>query len=125
MCSFIQVLARSRGTEITGAHLAEVVAAWRTYFDIGQVVTTERISRFQVTGEDGHAGAALIGVTCDANSAIIYHTRRLTVEDLIHELLHVAHPDWSEAHVVYETDRVWRPRLIVPPALNAAQPLAA
>lgn len=105
--------------------LAQVVAAWSTFFDISHTVTTQRISRFQVTGEDGHAGAALIGVTCETNIATIYHTRALTVEDLIHELLHVAHPDWSESHVVYETERMWRPRLILPPARDNAQPLAA
>lgn len=123
MCS--TVLARSRGTEITGVRLASIVAAWRKYFDISQIVTTERISRFQVTGEDGQAGAALIGVTCDADKATIYHTRGLTVEDLIHELLHVAHPDWSESHVVYETACLWRPRLMLPPAREDAQRLAA
>jgi hypothetical protein len=62
----------------------------------------------QVTNEHGRPGAALIGVVFDAHAATIYHTRLLTAEDVLHELLHVAHPNWSEAVVVRATNRGWR-----------------
>ena len=117
MCSDV----RSRGTQLAPLRVPVVLAAWREYFEIPQSVATEHISRFQVTGETGRAGAALIGVTFDATRAIIYHTRALTVEDLIHELLHVAHPLWSEAQVVYETSRLWRPGIIFPSAARAEE----
>ena len=116
MCSAI----KSRGSQISVLRLAAIVAAWRAFLGITQMVVTERISRFQVTGESGRAGAALIGVTFDAHRATIYHTRALTVEDLIHELLHVAHPTWSEEHVVYETARLWRRGLSLPPGSSQA-----
>jgi hypothetical protein len=113
MCSAV----RSKGRQLAAFRVASVVAAWREFLEISQIVETERISPFQVTGENGRSGAALIGVCAHARQATIYHTRALTVEDIIHELLHVAHPTWSEAHVVYETGRSWRRGLIMPSAL--------
>jgi hypothetical protein len=80
----------------------------REYLEISQAVRTERISCVQVTDEHGRPGAALIGVVFDAHAATIYHTRLLTAEDVLHELLHVAHPNWSEAAVVRATNRGWR-----------------
>jgi hypothetical protein len=38
--------------------------------------------------------------------AVIYHDRPLTEEDIVHELLHLRHPDWSEFHVNVETERL-------------------
>jgi len=38
--------------------------------------------------------------------AIIYHDRSLTDEYVVHELLHVKHPDWSEDQVNAETERL-------------------
>lgn len=60
------------------------------------------------TDERGRPGAGLIGVVVDERTATIYHTRVLTAEGIVHELLHVAFPDWSEARVVLETQRCWR-----------------
>lgn len=110
MCSAIP----SRGRRIPVLQLPSVIAAWREFLAISQLVGTERISPFQVTDENGRVGCALIGVVFDAWCATIYHTRPLTTEDLIHELLHVAHPLWTEAHVVHETERLWRPGLREP-----------
>jgi hypothetical protein len=104
----------SKGRQIAKLRLAMVIAAWREFFEISQMLHTERISPLQVTDENGRAGCALIGVTFDSVSATIYHTRALTTEDLIHELLHVAHPHWSEANVVHETERLWRPGVVLP-----------
>jgi hypothetical protein len=84
-----------------------VIAHLREYLEISQGVRTERISRFQVTDEHGRPGAALIGVVFCAQWVTIYHTRALTPEDVLHELLHVAHPNWSEAAVVRATTHGW------------------
>src|SRR5262249_42868182 len=78
-------------------------AWWRARLGVQQTVRTERISRFQVTGAAGRPGESMVGVSRDAGAATIYHTRALTAEDGVHELLHVAHPDWSEGRVVEET----------------------
>jgi hypothetical protein len=106
MCS----LPRSRGPNLSPAQLRAVIANVREYLEISQAVRTERISRFQVTDEHGRPGAGLIGVIFCAQQATIYHTRVLTPEDVLHELLHVAHPNWSEAAVVRATQRGWQKR---------------
>jgi hypothetical protein len=91
---------------LDGHHVRTALAAWRDYLQVHQDVRTERINRFQVTGEDGRPGAELVGVVHDPAAATIYHTRALTAEDLVHELLHVARPHWSEGQVVHETTRL-------------------
>jgi hypothetical protein len=88
--------------------LRAVIAHCCAALGIRQRVGTVRISRFQVTDECGRPGAALIGVVFDARCATIYHTRVPTPEDVLHELLHVAHPAWSEAAVVDATTIGWR-----------------
>lgn len=80
-----------------------VLAYWRRRLGIARAVRTERISRRQVVGAEGRPGCSLVGVVLDAEVAVIYHTRPLTPSDLVHELLHVAHYDWSEAEVVAAT----------------------
>ena len=42
----------------------------------------------------------------DALHATIFHDRPLTEEDIVHELLHVKYPDWSEDQVNKETERL-------------------
>jgi len=88
--------------------LRAVIAACRAVLGVTQAVGTVWISRFQVTDEHGRPGAGLIGVVFDAHRATIYHTRALTPEDVLHELLHVAHPSWTEAAVVRATTLDWR-----------------
>jgi hypothetical protein len=124
MCSAV----RSKGHRLTRFQATTVLQAWREFFNITQTLHTERISTMQVTDENGRVGCALIGVVFDTWTATIYHTRALTVEDIIHELLHVAHPRWSEASVVWETERLWLPGLLFPPTVaspDATVPEAA
>lgn len=91
-----------------------MIAHVRACLGIRQAVRTVRISRFQVTDERGRPGAGLIGVVFDARLATIYHTRALTGEDVLHELLHVAHPTWTEAAVVQATALGWRSVALAP-----------
>lgn len=44
----------------------------------------------------------------DSMSATIFHDRPLTEEDVVHELLHVKYPDWSEDQVNIETQKILR-----------------
>lgn len=80
--------------------------AWSRRLGITRPVRRERASIWNVLGENGRPGCSLVGVILSNDGAppVIVHTRRLSEED-IHELLHVLHPDWSEAAVVAETTR--------------------
>lgn len=98
-----------RWNALGDAAAVKAATAWRAYLGVNQVVCLERISRFQVTDHHGRCGHTLVGVVYDTHTACIYHTRALTTEDLVHELLHVAYPSWSEAEVVAETHRLLTP----------------
>ena len=95
-----------RWRPLRDAEAREAAAAWGAVLGVAQQVRLERISRFQVTDHHGRRGCSLVGVVHDAHAACIYHSRALTAEDLVHELLHVAHPEWSEEAVVLETRRL-------------------
>ena len=86
----------------------QAAEGWRQALKVPQSVHLVRISRHQVTNERGQRGCSLVGVVYDEHAARIYHTRALMGEDIIHELLHVAHPSWPEEAVVAETDRLLR-----------------
>jgi len=83
----------------------------RARLGVRQPVRLERISPHQVVDHSGRRGRSLVGVSYDEHEARIYHTRALTLDDLVHELLHVAHPEWGEADVVSETERLLTPRM--------------
>jgi hypothetical protein len=95
----------SRWERLRDAEAWAAVECWRTALGVRQDVRLERVDRYQVTDHGGRRGCSLVGVVYDEHRACIYHTRSLTLEDIVHELLHVAHPEWSEAAVVAETDR--------------------
>jgi len=73
-------------------------------------ITTESIDPDAVMYDDscGNEERYYIGVSADHNNkiAIIYHDRQLTEEDVVHELLHVSFPDWSEDQVNLETEKL-------------------
>lgn len=73
-------------------------------------ITTESIDPDAVMYDDscGNEDRYYIGVSADHNNkiAIIYHDRQLTEEDVVHELLHVSFPDWSEDQVNLETEKL-------------------
>jgi hypothetical protein len=98
-----------------------IVEVWKRRLGVTQSVELVRISPLQVTGESGQPGCSLVGVVYDATTARIYHTRAVTVEDIVHELIHVAYPALSEAAVVAETNRL----LAAPPGAAPRTPSAA
>ncbi|BCW98457.1 MAG: hypothetical protein KatS3mg024_1284 [Armatimonadota bacterium] len=85
---------------MTDAQARRCLEAWRLWLGVKEEVRLERISPFQVTDERGRSGCSLVGVTLSESPPVIYHTRRLCPEDIVHELLHIAHPEWSEQTVV-------------------------
>lgn len=99
------------------------VREWRRRLGIACPVRLERTSIWQVTDERGRRGCSLVGVALNRNEACIFHTRRLTEEDIVHELLHVAFPQWREEEIIAETRRLLagrdqRPRRSVASALG-------
>lgn len=85
---------------------ARWLARWSDRLRVPCPVRLERMSRWHVSGADGRPGCSLVGVYVREGEGVLVHTRRLTEEDIVHELLHVAHPQWSEAQVVAETARL-------------------
>jgi hypothetical protein len=81
---------------------------WRLRLNVAIPVRLQRISHWEVTGDNGRRGCSLVGIYWDEDEACLLHTRSLTEEDIVHELLHVAHPCWSEEEVVEETKRLLR-----------------
>lgn len=80
---------------------------WARVLRIPYRVRLERASTLHVTNEQGRPGCSLVGVVWDAWTACICHTRCLSEEDIVHELLHVAFLHWSEDRVVEQTDRIF------------------
>lgn len=91
---------------LTDAEALQAVVEWRLALGVMQEVRLVRVDRNQVTDHQGRRGCSLVGVVYDAHSATIYHTRALMAEDLVHELLHVRHSEWTEQQVVAQTERL-------------------
>jgi hypothetical protein len=72
------------------------------------LILVERISIWQVVGENGRIGASLVGVVVDRKSKVasLVHTRTLREDDILHELCHIKHPDLEHQEVEYETNRL-------------------
>ncbi|GMV37000.1 MAG: hypothetical protein AMXMBFR61_15080 [Fimbriimonadales bacterium] len=87
------------GARLTPRRARMVTEYLRRQLRLSHQVRLERISRWQVTGEDGRPGEPLVGVAHEKDGPCIFHTRALTVEDLVHEMLHVRHPELSEDEV--------------------------
>lgn len=79
---------------------------WAAALRVAPEVQLARVDPRQVTDHRGRRGGSLVGVSLQAEAATLYHTRRLMAEDLVHELLHVGFPHWTEGAVVRETARI-------------------
>ena len=70
-------------------------------------INTSAISEDQVNYPNDCIGEErfFIGINYDLakKEGTIYHSRQLTEEDIVHELLHVTNPEWSEDQVNEET----------------------
>lgn len=97
-----------RWRRLSDSEAMRAVEAWRAALGVRQQVALVRVHRRQVTDDRGRTGCSLVGVVYNQEAAWIYHTRALMAEDIVHELLHAAHPLWGEAAVVAETDRILR-----------------
>jgi hypothetical protein len=75
----------------------------------GWAVTIEAIDKKSVIydSEIPEEDRYYVGVQVDRDTRIatIYHDRDLTEEDIVHELLHVKYPDWTEDQVNKQTEK--------------------
>jgi hypothetical protein len=81
---------------------ASLLAMWQYRLGLEDyAISCERVSIFQVADDFCSVGNSFVGVCADhaARTAVIYHTRQLREEDVVHELLHVRYPSWSEEQV--------------------------
>ena len=88
----------------------DIVCQWMVKLDIrGWAVIIEAIDKKSVAydPEIPEEDRYYVGVQADRDTCIatIYHDRDLTEEDIVHELLHVKHPDWSEDQVNKQTEK--------------------
>lgn len=71
-------------------------------------ITCEPIDELQVVDalKENTCGHEFVGIAIDFKNrtGVIYHTRPLQKDDIVHELLHVRFPDWSEQKVNYWTN---------------------
>ncbi len=75
------------------------IQQWQKNLDIQHyTICCECISPFHVCDDAFVQGHEFVGICTDhkRRKACLYHTRKLQLEDIIHELLHVKHPEWSE-----------------------------
>ncbi len=91
-----------------GTHLI-FIEDWKCRLGISNwQITCELIDEMQVTDIwfESTSGHEFVGIAIykELRSGIIYHTRDLNEDDIIHELLHVRYPNWSEDKVEFWTD---------------------
>tara|TARA_R110002153_G_scaffold189630_2_gene342433 strand:- start:81 stop:440 length:360 start_codon:yes stop_codon:yes gene_type:complete len=89
----------------------DMVGCWIDELDLtGWTITTEAIEKKSVTYADDVPDRDKyfvgVGIYEEGMQARIYHDRPLTDEYVVHELLHVKYPDWSEDQVNKETERL-------------------
>jgi len=87
------------------------VKYWKTYLGLDDWdITTHEIDDKQVLYDKDipEEDKYFIGVQyySGTKQAVIYHARDLCDEDIVHELLHVKNPKWTEDEVNKETDNI-------------------
>ena len=90
-------------------NVSELITKWQELLNISDwVIECESIAEMQVTDalEGNSPGHEFVGIGINFNDkiGIIYHTRSLLEDDIIHELLHVRYPEWSEEKVNFWTE---------------------
>ena len=92
----------------------KMIEFWKSYFDlVDWEIRCEQISMFQVSDEFCRVGNQLVGIVMNSQIklATLFHTRKLREEDIIHELLHVRSPAWSEDQVNEEMNKLKNRRI--------------
>ena len=82
----------------------ELIETWKDRLGISHWnIVCQEIDEMQVTDIwfNNSPGHEFVGIEIHAEnqSAILYHTRSIQEDDIIHELLHVRYPTWSEQKV--------------------------
>jgi len=88
-----------------------MIEKWKNLLSLKKwTVITESIDTNAVTYDNDcpDKDRYFIGIEADHHDGIatIYHDRPLTDEYIVHELLHVKYPDWSEDQVNAETEKI-------------------
>tara|TARA_R110002012_G_scaffold279493_1_gene467860 strand:- start:193 stop:615 length:423 start_codon:yes stop_codon:yes gene_type:complete len=96
---------------MTNLETHDMVGYWIDVIGLnGWTITTEHIPIMSVVYEKSipFRDRYFVGVEIDRElmSARIYHDRPLNGEYVVHELLHVKYPNWSEDQVNVETERL-------------------
>lgn len=94
--------------QIISMFALERIEHWKTVFGITQwnivctIIDEEQVVDSLLNDTNGHE---FVGIERDFSTqiGIIYHTRPLEEDDIIHELLHIRYPNWSEDKVEFWT----------------------
>ena len=89
----------------------DTINIWMNVLGLDEwTIDTESIDKKAVVYEEGvpESDQYFVGIQMDRvkNKACIYHDRPLNEEYIVHELLHVKYPDWSEDQVNAETEKL-------------------
>ena len=101
--------------------LSSNIEKWQEKLKISQYsIYCERISKFQVSNDFFERGHEFVGISTDHQTfqACLYHTRKLKTADIVHELLHVKYPQWSEEQVNNETKRLMMQKYVRKEVVN-------
>ena len=88
---------------------SRMIEQWKSLLQISDWnIVCQSISEMQVVDalEGNTPGHEFVGITIDFDNkhGTIFHTRTLFEDDVIHELLHVRYPKWSEEDVDFWTN---------------------
>ena len=86
-----------------------MIQKWKTKLELSDwSISTIRIEPDQVVCDCPPEDCYFVGIYYigSEKKGLIYHDRPLTEEDVVHELLHVKYPDWSEDQVNAETEKL-------------------
>jgi hypothetical protein len=94
--------------QIISMFVYERIEYWKSVFEIAEWnIVCEAIDEMQVVDiwEESTPGHEFVGIHSDfeTKTATLYYTRPLEEDDIIHELLHVRYPEWSEEKVTFWT----------------------
>lgn len=108
--SKVFVLSKSKKcNDVVDNQASKLLQKWLLLLDISHwSIHCESIDEMQVLDDlyGDNPGNEFVGIAINFlnRTGVIYHTRALQEDDIVHELLHVLYPDWNEQQVNYWTD---------------------